>query len=41
MIQEELSLVDKAVEIEMNELHAGRAATHSFEEIKKSITRKL
>jgi len=36
--EEELSLVHKAVKIEMNELKAGKVKTHSFQEIKKSVS---
>lgn len=33
--EEELSLVHKAVEIEMEEIEAGKSETYSFEDIKK------
>ena len=35
--EEELTLVHKAVEIEMEEIEAGRIKTYSFEQIKKII----
>jgi Arc/MetJ-type ribon-helix-helix transcriptional regulator len=35
--EEELTLVHKAVEMDMKELKAGKAKTHSFEEIKKIL----
>ena len=38
MINEEQSLVNKAVEIEMMELKAGKVKTYSIQEIKKSIS---
>ena len=36
--EEELMLVHKAVQIEMEEIEAGRVKTHSFEEIKEILT---
>ncbi len=35
--EEELTLVHKAVEIEMRELESGKVKTHSFQEVKESI----
>ena len=35
--EEELMLVHKAVKIEMEEIEAGRAKTHTFEDIKKIL----
>jgi hypothetical protein len=35
--EEELLLVHKAVQIEMEEIEAGRVKTHSFEEIKEIL----
>jgi len=37
--EEEILLVHKAVEMEMDEIEAGRAKPHSFEEIKKALKR--
>jgi len=33
--EEEMSLVDKAVEIEMNDIESGKTKAYSFEDIKK------
>jgi len=35
--EEELTLVHRAVEIEMSELDSGKVKTHSFQDIKKII----
>jgi hypothetical protein len=35
--EEELMLVHKAVQIEMEEIEAGRVKVHSFEEIKEIL----
>jgi len=35
--EEELTLVNKAVEIEMAELNAGKVKSHSFQDIKKIV----
>lgn len=35
--EEELTLVHRAVEIEMGELNAGKVKTHSFQDIKKMV----
>ncbi len=35
--EEELQLVHKAVEFEMQEIEAGKIKIHSFDEIKKSL----
>jgi len=35
--EEELTLVHKAVEIEMRELERGKVKTHSFQEVKLSV----
>ena len=37
--EEELALVHKAVEIEMEEIEAKKSETYSFEEIKKIVKR--
>lgn len=36
--EEELSMVHKAVEIEMMELRASKTKTHTFQEIKESLS---
>jgi hypothetical protein len=35
--EEELMLVHKAVEMEMEEIESGRGKTHSFKDIKKML----
>lgn len=37
MLEEEVQLVHRAVEVEMASMQAGRTKTHSFAEIKKIL----
>lgn len=37
MIEEELTLVHTAVEMEMSEMHSGKVKTHSLQDIKKIV----